>query len=89
MTLVFYFALLFFINWRVIVDGANDNLSACFASIGILREMVKNDFRYDNTEVGVIITGSEEAGLRGALAFGKKHADELNKSKRLSFRLKH
>ncbi|MGI6773391.1 MAG: M20/M25/M40 family metallo-hydrolase [Acutalibacteraceae bacterium] len=78
-TLVFYFALLFFINWRVIVDGANDNLSACFASIGILREMVKNDFRYDNTEVGVIITGSEEAGLRGALAFGKKHADELNK----------
>jgi len=77
-TIVFYIALMFFINWRVIVDGANDNLSACFVSIGILREMAKNDFRYDDTEVGVIITGSEEAGLRGALAFGKKHAKELN-----------
>ena len=34
-TIVFYIALMFFINWRVIVDGANDNLSACFVSIGI------------------------------------------------------
>lgn len=74
----FYIALLFFINWKVIVDGANDNLSACFASMAIIKEMAENDFRFEHTEVGVIITGSEEAGLRGALAFGKRHAEELN-----------
>ena len=75
----FYIAILFFINWRVVVDGANDNLTACFSSMAILKEMAENDFRFENTEVGCLITGSEEAGLRGAKAFSKKHAKELNK----------
>ncbi len=74
-----YIAIMFFINWKVIVDGANDNLTACFASMAILKEMAENDFRFENTEVGCLITGSEEAGLRGAKAFSKKHAEELNK----------
>ncbi len=74
-----YIAISFFINWKVIVDGANDNLTACYASMAILKEMKENDFRFENTEVGCLITGSEEAGLRGAKAFTKIHSKELNK----------
>jgi len=72
-----YIAVMFFTNWKVIVDGANDNLTACYASMAILKEMTENDFRFENTEVCCLITGSEEAGLRGAKAFCKKHAEEL------------
>ncbi|NLP48004.1 MAG: M20/M25/M40 family metallo-hydrolase [Clostridiales bacterium] len=75
--IVFYIAIMFFTNWRVIVDGANDNLTACYASMAILKEMTENDFRFENTEVACLITGSEEAGLRGAKAFAKKHNKEL------------
>ena len=67
----------FFINWRVVVDGANDNLSACYIAMGVLKEMSDNDFRFTDTEVGCLITGGEEAGLRGAKAFAKKHRQEF------------
>jgi len=76
----FYIAVAFFINWRVVADGANDNLSACYAAMAVLKEMSESDFRYENTEVACLITGSEEAGLRGAKAFAKKHAAELKKA---------
>ncbi len=79
LTIPFCIAILFFINWRVVVDGANDNLTACYSSIAVLKELAENDIRLENTEVCCIITGSEEAGLRGAKAFGKAHANELNK----------
>jgi len=73
----FYILIMFFINWKVIVDGANDNLTACYAAMGVLKEMSEDDFRFENTEVCCLITGSEEAGLRGAKAFAKKHNEEL------------
>ena len=75
--LPFMVAILFFINWSVIVDGANDNLSACYVSIGVLKEMADKDFRFENTEVCCLISGSEESGLRGAKAYAKKHQAEL------------
>ena len=62
---------------RTIVDGANDNLSGCFMGIALLREMEKQKIRFKETEVGVILTGSEEAGLRGAKAWCEKHAGEF------------
>lgn len=73
----FLFLMYFFINWRVVVDGANDNLSACYVAMGVLKEMADNDFRFSDTEVCCLITGSEEAGLRGAKAFAKKHRQEF------------
>ena len=73
----FFIAILFFINWRVIVDGANDNLTADFISMGVLKEMADNNKRYRNTEVCCLLTGSEEAGLRGAVAYAKRHQEEL------------
>lgn len=71
-------AIMFFINNKIIVDGANDNLSACYIAMGVLKEMEDNDFRFENTEVACLISGSEEAGLRGAKAFAKKHKEDLS-----------
>lgn len=73
----FIIAIMFFINWRVIVDGANDNLSANYIALSVLKEMTEQDIRFENTDVCCLISGSEEAGLRGARAFAKKHRDEL------------
>lgn len=71
--LPFFAAALFFINWSRVVDGANDNLSACFAAMGVLRRMAREDVRLPHTQVACLITGAEESGLRGALAFAKRH----------------
>ena len=76
----FYVALLKFVNWNQIVDGANDNLSACFVALAALRELSQQDKRFDYTEVCCLITGSEEAGLRGALDFARKHKAEFEKT---------
>lgn len=73
----FFIAVLFFVNWRVVVDGANDNLSADFIAMGVLRELAEQDVRFAHTEVCALLTGSEEAGLRGALAYAKRHKAEL------------
>ena len=76
-TIPFIIAIMFFINWRVIVDGANDNLSANYISMAVMKQMAENDFRFENTEVCCLLSGSEEAGLRGAKAFAKKHRQEM------------
>lgn len=61
---------------RRVVDGANDNLSGCYMGIAILREMERNGVRLKDTELGVILTGSEEAGLRGAKAWCRAHQND-------------
>ena len=63
-------------NPKRVVDGANDNLTGCYMGITVLREMERLGISLENTEVGVILTGSEEAGLRGAKAWCKTHADD-------------
>lgn len=75
----FFIANLFFINWRCITDGANDNLSGCYVAMSVIRELALNDKRLDNTEVCCFLSGSEESGLRGALEFSKKHKRDLEK----------
>ena len=57
-------------------DGANDNLTGCYMGIAILKALKEQGIELENTEVGVILTGSEEAGLRGAKAWAKAHKDE-------------
>ena len=73
----FFLAVVFFTNWVRVVDGANDNLSACFVAMSVLKEMSEQNIRNENTEVCCLITGSEEAGLRGALAYSERHREEL------------
>lgn len=75
-----YIMAFLFTNWRVICDGANDNLSACYASIAVLKELAERNIRFENTEVCCLITGSEEAGLRGAKAYAKAHNQELRET---------
>ena len=76
---VLYAPLLFMVDWHTIVDGANDNLTGCFLSMSILKEMADNDQRFEDTEICCLITDGEEAGLRGAHAFASKYVEELMK----------
>ena len=68
---------LFFIRWRMIADGANDNLTGCLISMNILKELAEKDERLDYTDVCCLITDGEESGLRGAMAFAEAHRQEL------------
>ncbi|MCR5150249.1 MAG: M20/M25/M40 family metallo-hydrolase [Clostridiales bacterium] len=60
------------------VDGANDNLSGCYIGIAILKYLKEEKIELENTEIGVVLTGSEEAGLRGSKAWCEKYKDEFN-----------
>ena len=64
-------------NPKRIVDGANDNLSGCYMGIALLHEMERLGVIAEHTELGVVLTGSEEAGLRGAKAWSKAHKDDF------------
>lgn len=73
----FFLLLTITYNPKRVVDGANDNLSGCYIGIAILREMERRGICLAHTEVGVILTGSEEAGLRGAKAWARAHQDDF------------
>lgn len=74
----FWFGLYFMWNSKRIVDGANDNLTGCYIGMAILKMLKDEGIEFENTEVGVVLSGSEEAGLRGAKAWCEKHKDEFN-----------
>lgn len=61
-----------------VVDGANDNLSGCYMGIAVMKALNDAGITLENTEVGVILTGSEEAGLRGAKAWCEAHKGEFD-----------
>lgn len=73
-----YLVAVFFNNWKSYVHGANDNLSGSFASVAVLKFMQDNGIRFENTEVWAVTTGAEEAGLRGAKAFCKQYATQMD-----------
>lgn len=74
----FILGLYFMVNYRCVVDGANDNLSGCYMGIAILKSLKDSGIELENTEIGVVLTGSEEAGLRGAKAWCEKHKGEFD-----------
>ena len=63
---------------KTITDGANDNLTGCYMGIAILKAMKDQGIELEHTEVGVIISGSEEAGLLGAMAWCEAHKGEFD-----------
>ena len=65
-------------NPKRVSDGANDNLSGCFMGITLLKEMKEHGIQLEHTELGIILNGSEEAGIRGAKAWAKAHKGEFN-----------
>lgn len=64
-----------FTDFRHVSPGANDNLTGTFIPVGIAKYLREAGQRLENTELVVLITGSEEAGLRGAKAFAEAHRD--------------
>ena len=74
----FLIGLYFMWNERKVVDGANDNLSGCYMGIAILKALKEEGVELENTEIGVILSGSEEAGLRGATAWCEAHKNDYN-----------
>ena len=73
----FWLGLYFMWNRKKIVDGANDNLTGCYMGIALMKALQDEGVDLEDTEVGVIITGSEEAGLRGAKAWAEAHKGEF------------
>ena len=73
----FVIGLYFMEDYSRVVDGANDNLTGCYMGISVLKALKDEGIELENTEVGVILTGSEEIGLRGAKAWAEKHAGEF------------
>lgn len=73
----FEIAFLFFQSWTKSVPGASDNLSGCYAGMAAIKALDEAGIEFENTEVTMICSGSEEAGLRGAKAYAKAHEKEL------------
>ncbi len=73
----FFLGLIFFSNYKVISPGANDNLTGSLVALKAMKYLHQTGTRFEHTEVQCLITGSEEAGLRGAKAYAEKHASEL------------
>jgi len=67
----------FFTNRKVVIDGANSSLTGCFVALNALCAI--EHVTFENTEVGVLITGSGAVGLRGAKAWCEAHADDVDK----------
>lgn len=81
----FLVGMYFLWNERMVVDGANDNLTGCYMGISVLKAIKEAGVKFENTEVGVLISGSEEAGLRGAKAWCKAHENDYKDCETLIF----
>ena len=73
----FQLGFLFFQSYTKSVPGASDNLSGCYGAISVAKALEDTDTRFENTEVVIMCSGSEEAGLRGAKAYVNAHEKEL------------
>ncbi len=73
----FEFSFIFFQSHTKSVPGASDNLSGCYVAMGTLKGLAEAGIEFENTELRIICSGSEEAGLRGAKAYAKAHEKEL------------
>lgn len=73
----FEISFIFFQSWTKSVPGASDNLSGCFVGMSTIKALSEAGVEFENTEIRMICSGSEEAGLRGSKAYAKAHEEEL------------
>ncbi len=73
----FEISFIFFQSWTKSVPGASDNLSGCYTGMATIKALDEAGIEFENTEVVMICSGSEEAGLRGSKAYVNAHLDEL------------
>ncbi len=72
-----FLAFLWFSDEKTVVDGANDNLSGCYIPMAVAKALKDESIELENTELMVVLSGSEEAGLRGAKRYAAKHAPDI------------
>lgn len=72
-----WLSLFFFVNHRKVIEGANENLSGCETAVAIVEEMSAKNVTANDVEVGVILTGGEQSGLRGAKSWCDIHAKDF------------
>lgn len=80
LTALFMITLFFFVDFKTISPGANDNLTGTYAAVCALRMLDMAGVNFENTEVCCMVTDGEEAGLRGCKQWAKDHYDEYVKS---------
>lgn len=80
-----FICLFIFLNSKICVQGANDNLTGCMCAAAVMKYMGDNNLRFENTELVVLFSGGEEEGLRGAKAFAKAHMKELTEVETMFF----
>lgn len=68
---------IWFTNFDYVSPGAADNLSGTLCATELLQWMKKNNLALNHTEIVVVATGSEEAGLVGSRAYLDVHYNEL------------
>ncbi|MFP4501808.1 MAG: M28 family metallopeptidase [Candidatus Hydrogenedentota bacterium] len=73
-----FIGLFFFVSYRRVVPGANDNLTGVVAALAVAKHLHETAEQLEHTELRVISMGSEEAGLRGAKAYAARHRDDLS-----------
>ena len=69
-----------FTNFRRASPGANDNLTGVLLSVALAKYLRDEGVTLEHTEIRILNTGSEEAGLRGARAYAERHRAELEKT---------
>ncbi len=80
LTALFMITLFFFVDFKTISPGANDNLTGTYAALCSLKMLEEANVNLEHTEVVCMITDGEEAGLRGAKQFAKDHYKEYVES---------
>ena len=68
----------FFYNYKVVSSGANDDLSGALVVLEVAKICKEKNLELDSTEIIYLITGSEEAGTRGAKHFADKNNEMLS-----------
>lgn len=68
----------FFNDFDVVAPGANDNLSGMLLAMGVFQEFASPTIRLHQTRLVFLLTGAEEAGLRGAKAWAARHKGEFD-----------
>lgn len=76
LTALFMILLFFFVDFKTISPGANDNLTGTYSAVCALRMLDMAGVDFEHTEVVAMINDGEECGLRGAKAFAKEHLEE-------------
>ena len=72
------FPLYFMVNYKLVVEGANDNLSAVAVSLNLMRIFKQDPPK--NIELRFIAFGAEEGGRIGSNKYAEKHKEKLGNS---------